>query len=154
MDPGSVIGIVTAVGSLVTTVFKAAIGCRSLITKYDDAPQTLLLLENECTTTKAALSYVNDFLMSHATALAPRLSGPSNPLSELVDVALTGCTVTLAMLDGELNSIAMSDGPVDFSSKERAQIMWNEESLTTILERMRGVKDTIQLLLSALNTYV
>lgn len=148
MEP---LSIIAAVGSLTTLAAKTAVGCNSLISKYEDAPRALALIESECKILKDALSFVTEFVMTNASTLMPRLSGPRNVLSNLVDDALTGSTVVFGMLDSEISKLmehAKKSG--DFGWKTRIQAVWNEAEMNTLLTSMRDVKSTVQLLLTAL----
>ena len=151
IDPLSVVSLV---GSLVTAATKTAIGCHGLVSKYEDAPRALALIEIECKTTRAALSVISDFLLEHATSLGPRLAAPSSSLAELIDLSLTGCTATFGMLDGKIENVLhyrRKDHQV-LRWQAHASYLWNKTELDELLQRMRDVKSTLHLLMSALNT--
>ena len=153
MDPGSIGAIVSAVGSLITTSYKAGLGCKSLSEKYKDAPTAIALLEVECQTTQTTLAYIRECLHSHSASLSRRLAGPPNPFSELIHVALTGSAGAFGMLEGQVRTIYASETVThDYTFQRRVQVIWNERSLTDLLERMKNVKSTLSLLLNVIQT--
>ena len=155
MDPASILGIVTATGSLMTAASKAALGCKSLSTKYGEAPATLAHLEDECRQTRNVLSYVHDFLMSHSDSVSRRLCEPGNPFSRLVHDGMTSCTQIFGGVQGQAQSmLAAWPAAEDDKARQRIRVMWNEESMSQSLGQMKNVESHLHLLLTVLQTLV
>ena len=153
VDP---ISLVSLLGSLATTAAKSAIGCRTLLSKFQDAPKALALIELECKTVKATLTFVSDLMLEKSATLSPRLDESTSSLSNLIDISLTGCTSTLGMLDGEIQQLGRYETGEhnDISWKGRVRRVWNENLLMTLCERLKCVKASLQLCISALQTSV
>lgn len=149
MDP---ITIGATVASLVTTCTKAGMTCNTLIGKYKSAPQTLASIQTECTTIKAALSYVY-WLINRDTELLSTQLCAQGPLAETLDVALTGCTMTFSLLDSELQRLYdRGDDGQSYGKREKLRYVWDEGLATTILGNMRGLQGAVTLVLTALQT--
>lgn len=149
MDP---IAIGTTVASLVTICTKATMTCNTLIVKYKNVPQTLASIHTECTTIKAALSYVY-WLVNRDTELLSSQLRIQGPLAETLDVALTGCTVTFSLLDSELKKLYdKGKGRDGYGKKDQLRYIWNESLAETILGNMRGLQGAVTPVLTALQT--
>lgn len=101
MDP---LSVSTTGANLVTTCTKAATLCNRLIGKYKNAPTKLASIRSECTTVKAGLSHVY-FLINRDTESFSSQLHAQGPLTETLDVAITGCTATFSLLDCEMQNI-------------------------------------------------
>ena len=145
------LSITVSVVSLVTTSARVATYCNSLIGKYKNAPQILSSVRTEVAATKAALSYVY-MLMNRDS---PVTNWSEGPLAESLDVALTGCTITFSLLDVELQKLynaSNADGCYSWNNKLR--FMWDEGTMRSLLDQMRGIRDAVNLVLTALQTSV
>lgn len=151
MDP---LTICTTVASLVKTCGTAATTCNGLLSKYKQAPQILASIRTECTTIKTALSYVDGLLKRDTALLSSQLKAHS-PLAETLDVALTGCAVTFSLLDVELRKLYDRSKDQDgYKWKDKMRYVWDENSAKNILDSMRGLQSAVNLVLTALQTYV
>ncbi len=149
MDP---LSISTAVASLVTTGTKAVTLCNTLVGKYKNAPRTLASIRTECTTVKAGLSYIY-FLINRDMELFSSQMQAHGPLTETLDVALTGCTVTFSLLDCELQRLYDKSCDRDgFRWKDKLKYIWDEKVAKALLDQMRGLQSAITLVMTALQT--
>lgn len=149
MDP---VSICTTVATLVTTSAKAVTVCNTILGKYKNAPQTFASIRMECTTIKAAFSYVHWLINRDTELLASQLHA-QGPLVETLDVALTGSTVIFALLDIQLQKLYVaSDSQKGYSWKDKLRYIWDEDLAKSILDHMRGIQGAVNLVLAALQT--
>ena len=128
--------------------------CTELISKYKTAPAILTSIRTERITIKAALSYVNCLMKRDTELLSSQLKA-HGPLVEIFDVPLTGCALTFSLLDIELQKLY--DRSKDHDSyrwKHKMKYVWNEDQAKAILDHMRGLQSAVNLMLTALQTYV
>lgn len=148
------VSISVAVVSLVTSATKAAKTCNTLCDKYKDAPFSLTSVHIECLTTKASLSMVDMLMKRNPSLMKSRLEADT-PLAENIDVVLTGCCLTFALAEIEINKLtAIDKDSVIRSWKDKCRAVWQEDRMVMLLDRMRGIRDAVNLLLTVLQTQV
>ena len=77
------------------------------------------------------------------------------PLVEIFDVPLTGCALTFSLLDIELQKLYDRSKDNDtYRWKHKMRYVWNEDQAKAILDHMRGLQSAVNLMLTALQTYV
>ena len=151
MDP---LTIGVTVAGLVRTCGTAVTMCSGLITKYKTAPAILASIRTECITVKSALSYVDWIIKRDADLLSSQFQAHS-PLLEIFDVPLNACVLTFSLLDIELQKLYDRSKDHDsFKWKNKMKYVWNEDQAKTILDHMRGLQSALNLMLTALQTYV
>lgn len=101
MDP---LSIAASVASLVTICAQIVTICSELRTKYHDAPRILSSIKAECASTRESLLLISLLIKQSDTTALSHL--PTNEiLIQNFNIALTGCTLTLSVIDNELQSI-------------------------------------------------
>jgi hypothetical protein len=142
MDPLSITVSVTTLVSICARVISV---CHTVAGKYNDATRILTGLRAECAVTRESLSLI----LLHTTepdSLANALLASNASLAETFDIALTGCTVTLSVLENELQNIQKENDPLlDFKGK--ARFIWNESTLKRVMEELRGQRDALNTLI-------
>ena len=151
MDP---LTICVTVAGLVKTCGTAATTCNGLLGRYKNALEILVSIRTECTAIKTTLSFVERLVKRDTKLLSSQLDAYS-PLSETLDVALSGCAFTFSILDIELQKLYDSGKNHDgYKWKDKVRYLWDEDRVKNILDHMRGLQSAVNLVLTALQTYV
>lgn len=76
-------------------------------------------------------------------------------MARLLDVALSGCAFTFSFLDIELQELCDRSRDHDgYNWKDKMRYLWDEDRVKNILLHMRGLQSAVNLVLTALQTYV
>lgn len=156
VDP---ISTATAIPSLLLTLTKVVQLCNDIREKYKNAELGIGNIASECAVVKAALGQLQDLLdgMDSATWKAQAGDGP---IVASLDEVTIACTSTFSMLTDYLSdaSEAVDDDSSNRSSgasrKQRAQFVWNEEKVKSLMLQLRGHQSSLTLLLTVLQMYV
>jgi hypothetical protein len=147
MEP---LSIAAGVASLVTTCVKTIRSLKAIADTYKSASLTISAITSECSIISTALSQIQYLFLHNLDSLTLRLDSQSQ-LHAAFETALTGCSVTLAALDGELQKLAEGQRVTGESSRlVRLKYMWNEDIMKELLQHLRGQHGGINLLLTAL----
>ena len=151
MDP---LTICATVAGLVKTCGTAATTCNGLLSTYKNAPDILISIRTECTAIKTTLSFVERLVKQDTKLLSSQLKA-YGPLAEALDVALSGCAFTFSILDIELQKLYdRSKNHDGYNWKDKMRYLWDEDRVKNILLHMRGLQGAVNLVLTALQTYV
>ena len=142
MDPVSIIAAVT---SLTFTCAKVIKGFQTVWATYRNAPATVISMITECATISAALSQIQILVLKDPVALSSRAT-PMNALDTNFDDALTGCMITLSLIEDEVERV----GKAGFKAK--AKFVWNEDTLAALLDQIRRQHHALSLLVVVLQT--
>lgn len=146
------LSVSASVVGLVANFTQAAIGCNNLIKSYKGAPIAITSIHTECTVLRIALNQVYAVMTKDLGATSDRMTSDSR-LAEDFEIALDGCQLTFQCLDEELRRILKASDQEEHQQvkwKDRFNYVWNEESMKSILEQMRGLSGAVNLLLTAL----
>jgi hypothetical protein len=149
MDP---ISLTAAVASLTFTCAKVTKCIHAVKSTYEVVPVTIIAMIAECATVSASLNQIQSLALSNPVALSSRMS-PDGSLTKNFDDALTGCMITLTVIEDELEGMVEGDqgaGTVGF--KARAKFVWNEAAMDALLRQLRGQQTAIGLLVAVLQT--
>jgi hypothetical protein len=141
MDP---LSIATGVASLVTVCVKSIRSLKAIANTYKSASPTILAISSECSVISAALSQIQNLFLRNPDSLKLQL-GLQSQLHAAIETALTGCSVTLATLDDEIQTVTGES-----SRLVRLKYMWNEDIMKELLQNLRGQHGGLNLLLTAL----
>jgi hypothetical protein len=145
MDPLSVIA---SVASLVGVCAQLVSKCRGIAESYSDAPQILSSLALECATIRDSLSLVHVYMHKDDAIASPLLSS-NDDLAEKFKTALTGCTVTLSVLESELQKIVKDNEPgSEMKASNKVHFVWNQDGLNTRILELRGQRDAFSFLIT------
>jgi hypothetical protein len=109
----------------------------------------IVSISSETTVISASLSRIQSLLL-----LEPDLPGLLESRQELVaalDATLTGCMVLYSCLDTEMGRILASSSQTGgFSWRSKARMVWNRDRLKELLEGLRGLQISLNLLIQLL----
>lgn len=137
MDPFS---ISMAVALLVLASAKLTMLISAVRDSYKNAPMALTATLTECKIIHITLSKIQGLVCKNETDPSSRLTAQA-PLREAFDCALTGCRMTLAALNPELDKLAKPKKPtnaMNIGLKEMALLVWKEEIMKQLLDQTRG----------------
>ena len=89
-----------------------------------------------------------------------RHNGPCPPFEQCAPIAklrhrLDGCTVTISVLDNELDKVLKQSGSEGkLSFHQRVKFLWNEEGLKGAMEELRGQREALNLLVTVVQRQV
>jgi hypothetical protein len=150
MDP---LSIGASVGSLSSACIITLKNLNELVGKFRNAPTVLRALSSETKVISISLSQLGTALVSDKhSLLTPSLLKPD--IRNALDVALTGCKVTLSCLETEIHSLAANiatDQKISFS--DRAKIVWKEDKFRELLEQLTRQHNAIATLQQGFQMY-
>lgn len=117
--------------------------------KYKDAPMYIVSMCSETTVIGASLSKVQSLFLRQSDL--PSLLESRPELVAALDAALTGCMVLFSYLDNEMQHImASSSQGVSLAWRAKARMVWNRDKLRELLEALRGLQTSLNLLIQLL----
>ncbi|KAF2813324.1 uncharacterized protein BDZ99DRAFT_253794 [Mytilinidion resinicola] len=141
--------------TITTTVIKVSSACLSTAkmlyevrAKYKDAPMYIVSITSETTVISASLSSVQSLLLREPDL--PNLLASRPELIAALDAALTGCMVLFSCLDDEMSHITASSQPGAISWRSKARMVWNRDKLRELLEALRGLQMSMNMLIQLL----
>lgn len=76
-------------------------------------------------------------------------------LAQSFDIVLTGCTVTLSVLDSEIQQVLKGREDEEMAGFcQRAKYVWNEDTLKSVLDELRGQREALNLLVTVVQRLV
>ncbi|RFU76899.1 ankyrin repeat [Trichoderma arundinaceum] len=148
MDPVAIIG---AASSLVVSLAKASKSLSDIRKGFHEAPMTLASMITECKTISAALTHLQNLTLGNPVALSPSIMSPET-ITESFDNALTGCMLILSALEAQLERFSQNEKPEDIRFMQRVRLLWNEDTMSQLLENLRGQHAAINTLVSLFQT--
>ncbi|KAK9423675.1 putative Fungal N-terminal domain-containing protein [Seiridium unicorne] len=146
MDP---LSVTTSVTALTAACLKTTKAMGDLCEKFKHAQMTLSAICSESTVICASLSQIQSLVLTRPDALRTQLRERSE-LVATFDIAVTGCMVIYAVLDDEVQSIMALcvDGQLGWF--EKAKVLWKEDTMSGLLQQLRGQQHAISLLIQVL----
>lgn len=147
MDPASIVGLISASGTIVSAITFTVKGLSDLRGRFSGADLRIRLLIGELSTVKSALNQIRDWVEFNL------VGAPTE--TELVDglhVSLDGCKVAMTVLAEEvaaLSGTTSSDSQFSLSFGTRAKYAWSESSMKEHQDRLHAQVAALQLLLQA-----
>lgn len=148
MDPGSIIGALSAAGGIVTLIVQTVKKLHELRERFLEANVTIQLLMSELLTVKAALGQVDDWTRYNLTSTSPI----QEDLRSAFDISIEGCTIAMELLANEVDELIGDDNGEAFNTRIRS--MWKNDLMTVHQERLHMQVGALQLLLQAVQMYV
>lgn len=151
MDPFT---ISMAVAPLVLSSAKLTMLISAVRDSYISAPTTLTATLTECKIIHITLSKIQGLVYKNESDLSSRLTAQA-PLREAFDGALTGCRMTLAALNLELDKLAeprKSTNPLDIGFKAKARLIWKEDIMKQLLDQTRSQMLSLRCLIELLES--
>lgn len=149
MDP---LSIAAGIGSITVSCATLAKSIGNIRDKYKGAPQLVASLQAETKVIGISLSNLQRVLLNDTDSLQSRaLLDPE--IVATIDIALTGCSVTLSCLEEEIHGlvVALKNGLGLF---DKAGVVWKDDKLKDIQHQLRGQCSAISLLVTTLQMYV
>lgn len=109
--------------------------------QYSQASLVIGSLCTQLTLTSASLSQIQDALFTDENTLR-RITSPQ--VVNAFDTALIGCTVVLSCIDEEIKRLRE---PKDLTFKQKAAVVWNDETIKELTSQLQGQQSAITLLL-------
>jgi len=151
MDPLSILGLV---GSLVPMCVKITKSLNDVKSKYSQSNATISAIICECSVIATALTHIEKLAKQDPRALASRLDPNTSQLGSSFELALNGCSITLIVLNDEIQKMIGSEKTGFLSWKSKAKYLWNEEGMKDMLTTIRGQQSALHLLVTAIQTLV
>ncbi len=144
MDP---LSVTVATASLTISVAKISQFLAKVKGSYDQAPMTVAAMMAECKTISTALTHLQTLTLEKPVALSSNLASPGTLMTSF-DNALIGCMEVLSVIECELNKLVEDSGTMGFGA--RVRVLWNEETMSRLLQHLRGQHTAIGTLVSLL----
>jgi hypothetical protein len=119
---------------------------------YKDAPIYIVSITSETTVISASLSNLQSLLLREPDL--PNLLASRPELIAALDASLTGCMVLFSCLDDEMRRINPSSQAGAISWRSKARLVWNRDKLRELLEALRGLQMSMNMLLQLLQVLV
>lgn len=151
MDPFT---ISLAVAPLVLSTTKLTLLISAVRESYKNAPTTLIATLTECKIIHIALFKIQELVYKNETDLSSRLKAQT-PLREAFDGALTGCRMTLAALNLELDKLVEPKkvtNPMAIGFRAEARLVWKEDIMQQLLDQTRGQMSSLRCLIELLES--
>ncbi|MCJ1345190.1 hypothetical protein MMC31_003396 [Peltigera leucophlebia] len=155
MDPFT---ISMAVAPLILSSAKLSMLICALKDSYTNAPTTLIATWTECKMMHITLSRIQGLVYKNESALSLRLTAHES-MREAFDGALTGCRMTLAALNLELDKLvepktATGEGveTMKIGLQVKQNFVWKENIMKQLLDQTRGQMSSLQCLIQLLES--
>jgi len=146
MEPLSAIASASA---LAFAAIKAARALSGLRDCYEKAGPVLASINSECTALHIALTQLQRLALSGL--FFERLTSQPH-FGDSLDLVLLSSVQTFSALDEEIRIMTQSLNQKQ-NLFQRLKYVWNEEAMREILQQLRCQQNTINLLLTAMQTY-
>lgn len=143
-----------AVAPLVLSSAKLTMLICAVKDSYNKAPMTLTATLTECKTIHITLSKIQGLVYKNEADLSSRLTA-QRPMQEVFDDALTGCRLTLAALNLELDKLVEPKKgmrPMEIGFQAKARLVWKEDIMKQLLDQTRGQMSSLQSLIHLLES--
>ncbi|KAL9613567.1 MAG: hypothetical protein Q9167_001900 [Letrouitia subvulpina] len=146
MDPASIVGLISAAGTIAATITGTIKDLSELRGQYADANLRIRLLIRELSTIKASLSQINDW--THILEEERKQAD----LVEALKVSLEGVELAMAALAEAVSALVQNASPsrdVNMGFRAKTRYAWNESQMKEHENRLRAQVSALQLLLQA-----
>lgn len=151
MDPFTVS---MAVAPLILSSAKLIMLVSAVKDSYKTASTTLIATSAECRVMHMTLSKIQGLVYKNESDLSSRLTA-QKPLREAFDDALTGCRMTLAALNLEMDKLIepnMGTQTTGFGFRVKAKLVWKEDIMKQLLDQTRGQMTSLRYLIEFLES--
>lgn len=143
-----------AVAPLVLSSAKLTMLICAVKDSYNNAPITLTATLTECKMIHITLSKIQGLVYKNEADLSSSLKA-QKPMQEVFDDALTGCRITLAALNLELDKLVEPEKgmrPMEIRFRARTRLIWKEDIMKQLLNQTRGQMSSLQSLIHLLES--
>lgn len=150
MDP---LSIGASVGSLSGACLVILKNLNELVGKFRDAPKILRDLSSETKIISISLSQLRNALVSDQhSILTQTVLDPD--IRNVLDVALTGCKMTLSCLETEIHGLTANiAADQKLSLSDRAKIAWKDDKFKELLSQLTRQHNAIAILQQSFQMY-
>lgn len=110
----------------------------------------LSAIARECTVINVSLAIMQSLMISDLDILRSRMT---ERIFSTFEVALTGCTLILSVIEEELNSLLVTDNDEKLKAR-RVKYILEQDHLREMLHQIRGQQVGVTLLLQMYQMYV
>lgn len=147
MDP---LSAVASASALIFASIRVAKGLHDLREHYRSAGTMITSLTSECTILHVALSQIQRLALEDSFFV--RLKSQPD-LRDSLELALLSCAQTFSAMDEEIRELSKSQEQKD-EIFLRLKYLWNEDKMGEILQQLRCQQNSLNLLLTTLQTCV
>lgn len=149
MDPLSIVGLV---GTLVPLCVRVTYALNNVKTNYSQSNMTISAIVSECSVIAAALTQIERIAKQDPDGLASRLDPNTSQLGASFELAMSGCSITLTVLNEEVQKLIGAEKVGFLGWRPRAKYIWNEAGMKDLLATLRGQQSALHLLVAAIQT--
>ncbi|QGA20587.1 hypothetical protein EYB26_008293 [Talaromyces marneffei] len=148
MDPLSALGAISGALQVAQIIGQTIAGLSSLRGKYQNADLTIRSLIGELTTIKSAITQLHDWARYNA-----EVNSSHREYEESVAVAIDGCSAIMEVLSDKVAELTINvNGHAELpvlAFRARIQVLWNEDLMNGLQERLHSQVRALNLLLQA-----
>lgn len=151
MDPASVVGLISASGTIVSAITSTVKSLSDLRGRYAGADLRIRFLLVELSTVKAALNQISDWIEYNLVD-----SPADEELLDGLNVSLDGCKAAMDVLKEEVVGLVGEATPTSnlvTTFTTRTRYAWSESSMKEHQDRLHAQVAALQLLLQAAQWY-
>ena len=149
MDPLSIVGLA---GTLVPLCVRVTYALNNVKVKYSQSNMTISAIVSECSVIAAALTQIEGIAKKDPDGFASRLDPSASQLGASFELAMGGCSITLAVLNEEVEKLTVGEKVGFLGWKPKVKYIWNEAGMRDLLGTLRGQQSALHLLLAAVQT--
>lgn len=143
MDPGSIVGLISASIQVLQAITSTVHGLNQLYGKFRDADLTIHSLIQELSCIGTALTSLKEWT---------RINSSNGPQSEEYNrdlaVAMEGCHVIMEVVSHDVSDLVQSTQEDRIAGiRARMRVVWNEETMRGHREKLHAQVNALQLLL-------
>jgi hypothetical protein len=143
MDPLSAFGVFTGALQVVQAIAQTIAGLSALRGKYLHADLTIRSMIGELSTIKSAITQLHDWAAYNAEANASH-----SEYDDSLAVAIDACHAIMEVLSDKVAELVNANSTV-LAFKARVKVVWNEEVMNSLQNRLHSQVRALNLLLQA-----
>lgn len=142
MDPATIIGTLSAAGTIVAAIGNVAHDLSRLRERYREADTTIGLLLTELFAIQGALRYV-ELWAQHAA----RDGLIQEELVSYFEVSLEGCRTAVSLLSEKVAALHEASSSQEHNFRARARTVWHESALKDHQQHLRSQVQALSILI-------
>lgn len=145
MDPVSAWGVITGAVQVVQAIGQTIAGLSALRGKYQDADITIRSMIGELSTIKSAITQLHDWAEYNAEE-----NSSHKEYDQSLAVAIDGCHAIMEVLAEKVAELVNGQAESTvLNFKARVRVLWNEEMMMSLQDRLHSQVRALNLLLQA-----
>jgi hypothetical protein len=151
MDPITIVTLVGTILGVTVNCAKAAVGVHGLLHSYQDAPQLLTAVSNDCSLIGLTLSRLQMLTQQDDEYASIRFQDQS--VLTILNDACVGCNATLIELEHKAAQVSKGgDTSESMRVWNRVRLLWHESDIETLSDRLRYYQISMGTLLQVFQT--